>query len=322
MNRYQKSISYLDYLENGMKISNAGFVRIEEKSGQIRLEIQMKNLPEEFSGQFELHADCGGVVGRISLNRGNGSCCIVWNDQALNGRKKVEAGGIYLRLPGRRLVQTVWPNAMWIPVEEEEISSEPDLQKMQIQPEQQMQPVPESQPSKQQEIPDRPEKQMQPVPESQPSKQQEIPDRPQQQEMTKQLERQMQPIPEDQPQKQQEQLYGDKWEQLTHMYPLVHPFGDERAYLSIEPKDFVVLCRDYQKMVHNSFLLHGFYNYHHLLLGKIFEKGEWYYYLGVPGNFYTREKMVAEMFGFEAFEGEKNPASPGDFGYYMKRVDI
>ena len=46
------------------------------------------------------------------------------------------------------------------------------------------------------------------------------------------------------------------------------------------------------------------------------------YYIGVPGNFYDREKMVAEMFGFEAFEGEKESASPGDYGYYMKRVEI
>ena len=122
--------------------------------------------------------------------------------------------------------------------------------------------------------------------------------------------------------KEKEQLSADKWEQLTRLYPQIHPFGDERMYLSIEPKDFIVLCRSYQKMVHNSFLLHGFYNYHHLLLGRINDRDEAEYYLGVPGNFYTREKMVAEMFGFEAFEGEKNPASPGDFGYYVKRVDI
>ena len=35
-----------------------------------------------------------------------------------------------------------------------------------------------------------------------------------------------------------------------------------------------------------------------------------------------REKMAAEMFGFEAFEGKREPAQQGDFGYYMKRVRI
>lgn len=114
----------------------------------------------------------------------------------------------------------------------------------------------------------------------------------------------------------------DKWEQLCTMYPEIHPFRDSREYLSIAPKDFVVLCKEYQKLVHNSFLLHGYYNYRHLILGRIRQKDAWQYYIGVPGNFYDREKMVAEMFGFEAFEGEKESASPGDYGYYMKRVEI
>ena len=106
------------------------------------------------------------------------------------------------------------------------------------------------------------------------------------------------------------------------MYPEIHPFRDSREYLSIAPKDFVVLCKEYQKLVHNSFLLHGYYNYRHLILGRIRQKDAWQYYIGVPGNFYDREKMVAEMFGFEAFEGEKESASPGDYGYYMKRVEV
>lgn len=115
---------------------------------------------------------------------------------------------------------------------------------------------------------------------------------------------------------------GDKWEQLCTMYPVIHPFGDDREYLSVAPGDFVILRQEYQKMVHNSFLLHGYYNYRHLILGRMKEGKEWRYYLGVPGNFYHREKMVAEMFGFEAFEGEKDSAAPGDFGYFMKQVEI
>lgn len=46
------------------------------------------------------------------------------------------------------------------------------------------------------------------------------------------------------------------------------------------------------------------------------------FYLGVPGVYYDREKMAAEMFGFEAFEGKQTPAEPGSFGYYMKSVRI
>ena len=46
------------------------------------------------------------------------------------------------------------------------------------------------------------------------------------------------------------------------------------------------------------------------------------YYIGVPGNFYEREKQVAGMFGFESFEGKVEPAQNGDFGYYMIPVEI
>ncbi len=119
-----------------------------------------------------------------------------------------------------------------------------------------------------------------------------------------------------------DELYEDKWEQLQHMYRTVHPFGDDRAFLSIAPKDFIILEKEFQKMVHNSFLLHGYYNYRHIILGKISQGGDEAFYLGVPGVYYDREKMAAEMFGFEAFEGKHAPAKQGSFGYYMKRVRI
>ena len=46
------------------------------------------------------------------------------------------------------------------------------------------------------------------------------------------------------------------------------------------------------------------------------------FYIGVPGNFYEKEKQVAVLFGFESFEGQREPAGNGDFGYYMVRVEI
>lgn len=124
------------------------------------------------------------------------------------------------------------------------------------------------------------------------------------------------------PKKEAFQLYPNKWKQLCAIYPIVHPFGDGRAYLSIEPRDFVVLQERYQPMVQNSFLLHGFYYYKHLLLGRHRQGKNIQYYLGVPGVFYEKEKAAAIFYGFESFEGVVSPASEGSFGYYMKRVDI
>lgn len=117
-------------------------------------------------------------------------------------------------------------------------------------------------------------------------------------------------------------LYPNKWQQLCAIYPVVHPFGDGRAYLSIEPRDFVVLQERFQPMVQNSFLLHGFYHYRHLLLGRQQQGKNIQYFLGVPGVFYEKEKAAALFYGFESFEGAVTPAQEGSFGYYMKRVQL
>ena len=295
---YRKKVSYLEYLENGMKVKNAGFVRIEENDGRIRLLVQVKNIPEQFSGQYELKANGGGTVGAIQLSRGSGSSCTDWEREQPKGKTAVLADGLYIRLPGRRLIQTVWEEPWELPVE---------LPEEEAGPQRQGQAAADGEDDGDSEDSgggeeDSGDGQAMPV---NPVWRVEM-----EPEMTIDS-RQEEPV-----------CYGDKWEQLCHMYPQIHPFGDERGYLSIAPRDFVVLRQEYQKMVHNSFLLHGYYNYKHLILGKIPAAGTWRYYLGVPGNFYRREKMVAEMFGFEAFEGQKEPVEAGDFGYFMKQVEI
>lgn len=124
--------------------------------------------------------------------------------------------------------------------------------------------------------------------------------------------------------KELQPVFENKWEQLQHNYQTVHPFDDQRTFLSIEPKDFVILQAPFQKLVNNSFLLHGFYNYRHLILGPDRELGgggKIKFYLGVPGTYFDREKMVAVMFGFEGFECA-GAVEAGKFGYYMRQVEL
>lgn len=131
----------------------------------------------------------------------------------------------------------------------------------------------------------------------------------------------------------QEMLHEDKWQQLCTLYPVCHPFEDGEDYISIAPKDFVILRKEYQNLVSNSFLLHSFYNYHHVILGKTGEND--IYYIGAPGAYLEREKKVAVMFGFEGFaqsvrgngssaagRGGKPAVETGAFGYYMRKVEI
>ena len=356
---YQKRIAYLDYLENGMRIRNAGFVKWEKNGGQIRLRVQVQNAPEQFNGQFALSAASGSAIAGIGLNRGNGTYSAVWDSgKTEEGKRWEEVYGVYIRLPGRHLIQAVWEDPMELPVDgqrEDQAAEGPFAQPTDqaaeqppAQPDDQAAEEPSAQPVDRaaeeplaqstdrlaEQPPAQPDDQAVEEPSAQSAGQvaeqlpaqmiaqtvgQEIA-QPPEEESDREFSQRETAAEEKEP-----ACYSDKWTQLCHMFPVIHPFRDEREYISIAPKDFVVLCREYQKMVHNSFLLHGYYNYRHLILGRTVagqggDKAQ--YFLGVPGNFYDREKMVAEMFGFEAFEGSRDPVKPGDFGYYMKKVDI
>lgn len=120
----------------------------------------------------------------------------------------------------------------------------------------------------------------------------------------------------------QSQPLENKWEQLFAIYPHVAPFQDERDYISLGPEDFVIFPAKYYRLVNNSFLLHGYHNYNHLILTRIVHRGEIRYYIGVPGNYYEKEKQVAIMFGFESFECKTEPVRQGDYGYYMMRIEL
>ena len=119
-----------------------------------------------------------------------------------------------------------------------------------------------------------------------------------------------------------ESMAADKWQQLWTLYPHMKPFEDEREYLMMKPQDFVILQNKYYPLSSNSFLLHGYYNYEHLILCRVTKREKDAFYIGVPGNFYEKEKQVAVLFGFESFEGKMEPAGNGDFGYYMIPVEI
>ena len=361
MAEYRKQIAYLDYLEDGVKIKNAGFVRIEEQNGHNRMEVKVKNLPGKDCGEFRLQEEHERTVGRISLQGGNGNCCMVWRmpepGELDNSREESwqQTAQLRILLSGKRMLIANWHEPVEIPAQKETLQLQ---QQSQVQGDQSQQMEARSsqtnsprQPGAGEIIP-YPERrgsemEMQSTPKepaaTEPSAMLKKPAETEQSAMSKELAAtKRQPTPEAPSVSASEPTIpfpsaapkspsspsrepvcsADKWEQLCTMYPEIHPFRDSREYLSIAPKDFVVLCKEYQKLVHNSFLLHGYYNYRHLILGRIRQKDAWQYYIGVPGNFYDREKMVAEMFGFEAFEGEKESASPGDYGYYMKRVEI
>lgn len=96
-------------------------------------------------------------------------------------------------------------------------------------------------------------------------------------------------------------------------------------YEKIQRQDLSRLPRKEWRIANNSFLLHGYYNYHHLLYIKEEEEIR----IGVPGIFHEKEQIAAKSFGFTEFrrltnneiqleENERNIYE--DFGYWCRQI--
>lgn len=89
------------------------------------------------------------------------------------------------------------------------------------------------------------------------------------------------------------------WENLIQNHTIYHPFDNPKAEcIQIELKHLRELPKCYWYLGNNSFLLHGFFNYHYLVIGKTSEE-RWF--LGVPGIYQRQERVMAAIFGFPGF---------------------
>lgn len=114
-------------------------------------------------------------------------------------------------------------------------------------------------------------------------------------------------------------------ESIFQKYPRIYPFEDNEILLcvKIEPKDIGLLPKELWPMSNNSFLLHGYYCYHHLIFAKKKEACGSSYLLGVPGIYHNREQFMARMFGMDSFKSiRKRDLKMGDFGYWYLPVNF
>lgn len=98
-----------------------------------------------------------------------------------------------------------------------------------------------------------------------------------------------------------------------------------RRYEKIQRQDLSRLPRKEWRLANNSFLLHGFYNYHHLLYIEDGDK----IWIGVPGIYHEKEKAAANTFGFTEFQrltdmelelSDEEKNTYDDFGYWCRQV--
>lgn len=115
----------------------------------------------------------------------------------------------------------------------------------------------------------------------------------------------------------------DVWEQLVCRYEKNSTLLEHGTYEFVQGSLEILAClAQGQELIVNSFLLHGYYNYHHVLIARAIDR-ESSYYIAVPGNAYGREQAVASMYGFSQFIAkDETDKKQGTYGYYLRNVSM
>lgn len=291
MSQYDRQIAYISLSKNGLKTGNAGFIKWESDDISHKLEVHIKGLYETDTVKTSIRLRDGRLFDNIAINAGCGNFIYKEKGQEM-GIDRIpvyELDNIMISIPGNRVLEAAWINRI----------HKPTLQKTPVMQEE------ESVEEKKTIV-----------------------------EVEKKQESVIQTVEEEKTQKTEistaehttkEEIiptihYESKWEQLLDTFENLHPFENERIFLKLTPADFYILRETCQHLSHNSFLLHGYYNYHYLILGK--KENQDAYVLGVPGIYHEREIMAAQMFGFEGFEPTKKECVEGSFGYYCVTVEV
>ena len=104
----------------------------------------------------------------------------------------------------------------------------------------------------------------------------------------------------------------------------IDAFEDDYFYDCVEvtPELLKQLPIEGDAVVNNSFLVHGYYNFKHILFGKVCENdNNTRYFIGVPGMYCNRERFMASMFGFCNFKkSHRSDYSNPYFGYWYQEI--
>lgn len=113
-------------------------------------------------------------------------------------------------------------------------------------------------------------------------------------------------------------------EELFNNCDYVNAFADDYCYDCIEVtlEQLRNTPLGDEEIVNNSFLEHGYYNFRHLLFGRV-QKNEKHteYFVGVPGMYCNRERFMASMFGFNNFKkSHRSDYANPYFGYWYQEI--
>ena len=353
MSDYRRLISYIYAYEGGEKGKNIGFAKIDMRGPECRIQVNVKKVYVGSSdvGVYLLHAGGELLLGRIFIRGGAGEFRTQIQSENVDGSglRVDDCYGLTIHELENawQSYTTIWEDAVAQTAEiqlaevtaenlrkqkeDQELTVSAEIERELEAEEQKLEATApwgeenenvdndSSEPVMQQEtLQEEPKSLEQSLEQSQqaPKEQQSQPRGPEDTARLAELDRE----------ENEELADTNIWKKMSDLYTKVLAFDYDNGceILSIKPQDIGLLPREVWTYGNNSFLLHGYYNYRHLILAKLLEPQQPpRYLLGVPGHYFSNEKYMASMFGFPHFVlARKQPQGDGRFGYWYTDIRL
>lgn len=286
----QRFISYIYQYNNDEKKQNAGFAKVEIRGSICRMEIHIRNinikLPESTVYLFTRTADSmqGIPVGGILFSKGNGDVCYTFEVKELvNFNVTMEKmEGIFIPVGDTSCLASQWKEGEL--VQSRFVVADKKEEK---------EPAVEEEEAVQKEAT-----------------------------LKKQPGTELQATELSAEKFFEETAWERIFQKLRLKRNICFPFeGEEIECVKMQLKDLQSFPQKYWYIGNNSFLLHGFFNYKHIIMGEMNGSRKREYFIGVPGVFSNQERIMAVMFGFPEFRtAEKTTYKTGNFGYWYRII--
>ncbi len=291
MSGYRRFVSYIYGYDQGEKKENTGFVKVNARGGECKIWVHMRGFYARGQKPYRVYAFTqrrdrleGQYLGELESRNG----ALEWNGvtdtESLNGGFGLEESrGIFIE-GSDRVYAAEWDD---YPVEVERFQpAKVSVRQSVREYSENTDTVWAAQVQQEEEAESRQAEEI--------KMRQEEAAEAQQTEETESLEK-----------KQPEDGRREQWNYLkAHFQTAEYQDGEGKTLEGIRlgNRELSRIPRDRWGMGNNSFLLHGFYQHHHLLLLRAQTDSAAVYYIGVPGIYNEKEQMLASMFGFEEFK--------------------
>lgn len=360
MNEYQRFISYIYSYPGNVRDKNVGFAKIEVRNGQCRLDMTLNGVHMDTSRLYGVHLmvndlqaeGCALVqLGRILVNGGQGKYRDLLNPENLNGSGFSLSDGIGLAVVDQDdsyyRMFSLWNDDVFKPEKVHFLEKKEVLKQ-----DRETETKPEAE--KHNEIIESADESVENTDESM-----ENTDEPVQNvdEASLAMKIEMENLNEPVSKPESEVVYREEFKngtesieeavsrpeiqaasaqvkelsgvervfrELAAQTELIDAFEDDVLYdcIEVSPEQLKKMFGNNQAFDKNSFMMHGFFRYRHLLLGRVQENdNNTQYFIGIPGMYCNRERYMASVFGFANFKrSHRSDYSNPYFGYWYQEM--